>query len=357
MAILYDPLSRIFHLQSKDVSYALGIVKEGYLAHLYWGKKINGALSSRLLGSTWRPSFSPTPYSEDETFSLDTLPQEYPAYGTSDFRSPAYQVQLTNGSTISELLYVSHEMKSGKPKLDGLPAIYTESDAEAETLEILVEDAVAGLQLLVNGAPSGVYAVVQKAYINFVVPWSAPTSGNAEFLLFNPTTREIVAAGTVLMSVADPAFKTVNAAGTGQVLAVNVTEGGLNGPQNPVNRGNVLQLALTGQGLVNNPPPDGVAPSGFVPTNPADLHIFINAQPVPAGNILFSGLDPTYPGSWIINVKVPDVSQGGPPPGNNITILVTMRDVASNYGFDPSNSNNDIQLLPANGRITTIAVK
>jgi hypothetical protein len=34
-----------------------------------------------------------------------------------------------------------------------------------------------------------------------------------------------------------------------------------------------------------------------------------------------------------------------------------MHDVASNYGFDPNNNNNDIQLLVSNGRITTIAVK
>ncbi|HYV63663.1 MAG TPA: hypothetical protein VE958_13360, partial [Bryobacteraceae bacterium] len=213
------------------------------------------------------------------------------------------------------------------------------------------------LQLLVNGAPSGIYAVVQKTYINFVIPWSAPTSGTAEFLLFNPVTREIVAAGTFLMTVADPAFKAANGAGTGQVLAANIDDGGLNSPQNPVGLGKVLQLALTGQGLVSNPPPDGVAPSGLTSTNPADLHVFLNAKEVPAQNILFSGLDPTYPGSWIINLRIPDVSQGGPPPSNAVPIIVTMRDVASNYGYDPNNSNNDIQLTVPNGRITTIAVK
>jgi len=216
---------------------------------------------------------------------------------------------------------------------------------------------VAGLQLLVNGAPSGIYAVVQKTYINFVIPWSAPTSGTAEFLLFNPVTREIVAAGTFLMTVADPAFKAANGAGTGQVLAANIDDGGLNSPQNPVGLGKVLQLALTGQGLVSNPPPDGVAPSGLTSTTPADLHVFLNAKEVPAQNILFSGLDPTYPGSWIINLRIPGVSQGGPPPSNAVPIIVTMRDVASNYGYDPNNSNNDIQLTVPNGRITTIAVK
>jgi alpha-galactosidase len=147
IAIHFDPITRIFHLQSKDVSYAIKIMKEGYLTHLYWGKKLNGVLSDRLLGSTGRPSFSPTPDAEDEKFSLDTLPQEYPAYGASDFRSPAYQVQLANGSTVSEFLYVSHEVKSGKPTLEGLPAVYTEKDGEAETLEIVVADAIAGLQL------------------------------------------------------------------------------------------------------------------------------------------------------------------------------------------------------------------
>ena len=99
----------------------------------------------------------------------------------------------------------------------------------------------AGLQMLVNGMPSGIYSWEQNAYMNFVIPWEAPTSGNAEFLLFNPTTKEIVAAGTVAMTVADPAFRTTNFQGWGQVLAINLkpdgTPYGLNGPQNPVSPG------------------------------------------------------------------------------------------------------------------------
>ena len=122
----------------------------------------------------------------------------------------------------------------------------------------------AGLQMLVNGTPSGIYSWEQQAYMNFVIPWEAPTSGTAEFLLFNPTTKEIVAAGTVGMTVADPAFRTTNFQGWGQVLAINVkpdgTQYGLNGPQNPISLGDTLQLALTGQGLVANPPADGFPP-------------------------------------------------------------------------------------------------
>lgn len=216
---------------------------------------------------------------------------------------------------------------------------------------------VSGLQMLVNGVPSGIYAIVNKTSINFVIPWSA-AQGNAEFLLFNPTTQEIVAAGTFLISAADPAFKTVNGIGTGQVLATNFDDGTLNGPQHPVGLGKILVLALTGQGLVNNPPADGNPPPTGVLLPTSDLPVVtIGAVNIPNENILFSGLDPTYPGSWTVIIKVPDVSQGGPAPGNNIPILVRFRDIPSNWGFDPSNSNNDIQLTVPNGRITTIAVK
>ena len=219
----------------------------------------------------------------------------------------------------------------------------------------------AGLQMLVNGNASGIYSWEQQSYVNFVIPWEAPTSGNAEFLLFNPTTKEIVAAGTVGMTVADPAFRTANFQGWGQVLALNIksdgTAYGLNGPQNPIALGDTLQLALTGQGLVANPPADGVAPSGLTPTNLLDLTVFINGLPIPPGNILASVLDPTYPGSWTINVRVPTVAQGGPGPGNAVSILVIQRDVPSNWGYDPNNGFNDILLQVGNGRITTFAVK
>jgi uncharacterized protein (TIGR03437 family) len=116
----------------------------------------------------------------------------------------------------------------------------------------------------------------------------------------------------------------------------------------------VLQLALTGQGLVSNPPADGFPPGGLVQT-PSDVQVIIGAKVVPAANILFSGLDPTYPGSWIINVRVPDVSQGGPPPSGAVSIIVTMHDIASNFGYNPNDFNTDIQLQ--GGRITTFAVK
>jgi len=230
----------------------------------------------------------------------------------------------------------------------------------------------AGLEMLVNGVPSAIYSWEQNSYMNFVIPWEAPTSGTAEYLLFNPATKEIVAAGSSLMAIADPAFRTTNFQGWGQVMAINLkpdgTAYGLNGPQNPISRGDTLQLALTGQGPVNNPPADGFPPSGLTPTNLADLKVFINGVDIGSANILSSDLDPTYPGSWTVNIRIPTIAQGGPPPCNAVSILVSLRsDYYSNYGYDQNNGYNDTQLqlgsntCPAlsggNGRITTIAVK
>ncbi|RAK22098.1 alpha-galactosidase [Anoxybacillus vitaminiphilus] len=145
MGIIYNDSTKTFHLQAKDTSYIMQVVRSGYLAHLYWGKKIREANMPRKLQFLDR-AFSPNPEPADRTFSLDTLPQEYPAYGNTDFRTPAYQVQFENGTTVSDLRYQSHRIFKGKPKLEGLPATYIENENEAESLEIVLHDAVSSLK-------------------------------------------------------------------------------------------------------------------------------------------------------------------------------------------------------------------
>lgn len=141
MNILFDEHRQVFHLQGPNTSYVMQIVRHGYLAHLYWGKKINTYRQSNPILFMDR-GFSPSVDPSDRGFSLDTMPQEYPSYGNGDFRTPAYQAELDNGSTISDFRYKSHSIFPGKPALEGLPATYTEQDEEAMTLEIVLEDAV-----------------------------------------------------------------------------------------------------------------------------------------------------------------------------------------------------------------------
>ena len=150
MPIQYDSKNRIFHLQTSGTSYAIQVIKTGVLSHLYWGRKVRGTTLDKLFHTTGRSSFSPNPFPEDSSISFDSLPQEYPAFGTSDYRQPAYQVQLANGSTITELLYRSHRIIAGKPKLEGLPAVYVECEEEADTLEIELADDTAGLMAVLS---------------------------------------------------------------------------------------------------------------------------------------------------------------------------------------------------------------
>jgi alpha-galactosidase len=146
MGIVFNENEKVFHLQMGNSSYIMQIVKGKYLAHLYWGKKLTFFSPGHLLTYKPRSSFSPNPDNGDSMFSLDTLPQEYPAYGNSDFRNPAFHIQYENGTTVSELAYQSHKIFKGKPKLDGLPATYVESKEEAETLELYLADPLTNLK-------------------------------------------------------------------------------------------------------------------------------------------------------------------------------------------------------------------
>lgn len=156
MPIFYDDQHDLFHLQTNHSSYIIQLVR-GYAAHVYYGPKLrHDSHLAGMLTFQERASFSPNPVSDDKSISLDTLPQEYPQYGTSDFRSPAYQVKLANGTRATELVYKSHRIIPGKPQLTGLPAVYAEQDGEAETLELELWDELAGVSVILS------YTVFEK---------------------------------------------------------------------------------------------------------------------------------------------------------------------------------------------------
>lgn len=150
MGIVYESNSQTFHLQGKSSSYIMQLIKSKYLAHVHWGKQVRGTNLGGLFALRRRCSFSPSTDPNDLALSLDTLPQEYPAYGGSDFRVPAYQVQLENGTTVSELVYESHRIYPGKPQLPGLPATYVEDEREAESLDVVLVDPLIGLKVILT---------------------------------------------------------------------------------------------------------------------------------------------------------------------------------------------------------------
>jgi len=150
MNITFEESTKSFHVQTGNTSYIMQIYKDGYLAHLYWGRRIRKAISNELLALEPRGSFSANPDNKDDSFSLDTLPQEFPSYGNTDLRVPAYEVQLENGTTITDLRFVSYNILKGKPALKGLPSTYVENEDEALTLEIVMFDSLIDLKVVLS---------------------------------------------------------------------------------------------------------------------------------------------------------------------------------------------------------------
>ncbi|KJJ72349.1 alpha-galactosidase [Clostridium sp. FS41] len=148
--IIYNTSTREFHLCNQRISYILSVLENGQLGQLYFGKKLTHRDSFAHFIQMRTQSHTAYVYENDFLFSLDTIRQEYPSYGTTDFREPAYQIEQGNGSRITGFAYKSHEIYSGKKKLNGLPAIYTEDDQEAVTLDVILEDPLIQVQLILS---------------------------------------------------------------------------------------------------------------------------------------------------------------------------------------------------------------
>ena len=146
MAIIFNPNKKIITLQTAHTTYQMQVDRLGYLLHLYYGAKSTCDMDYVLTYAD--RGFSGNPYAAgmNRTYSLDTLPQEYPTLGTGDFRNIALDIKNEQGTESVELLYKSHEIRDGKYALKGLPAVWA-SDDEAQTLEIVLGDDIAGVEV------------------------------------------------------------------------------------------------------------------------------------------------------------------------------------------------------------------
>ncbi len=140
-------------LHSRNTTYQIGIHRLGFLLHLYYGERTECDMSYLL--QEYDRGFSGNPYDagEDRTLSLDALPQEFPCYGTGDFRSAAFNVRNEQGVHGVDLRYVSHQIRRGKYALPGLPTVYEEEtdlrkEQGAYTLEVTLADQNSGVEVV-----------------------------------------------------------------------------------------------------------------------------------------------------------------------------------------------------------------
>ena len=145
MGIYYNEKSQSFNICAKDTSYILAVAPCGYLAHVYFGKRLPDEDLTYLLRLDESP-FTPLTNDRDRASYLDTLPMEYPTFGTGDYRDCALKITDENGCSTCNLEYVSHKIYGGKPRLTGLPATFADEN-EASTLEIECVDKAVGLRV------------------------------------------------------------------------------------------------------------------------------------------------------------------------------------------------------------------
>ena len=125
--------NHVFTLQTKSSTYQM---KEegGFLFHNYYGPVI-GDVDGQPQEIV------------DRRFSLDTRLLEYSAYGTGDYRDYCLHAVYEDGSHVTDLRFVSYEVKEGKYALEGLPAMY-QGEEKAETLEITLRDEYKNLEVV-----------------------------------------------------------------------------------------------------------------------------------------------------------------------------------------------------------------
>lgn len=163
MPITFDEKRKIFKLDTLDSTYAIGI-REGYLIHLYYGKKIP---DDNLLDLPFRGYFATISpknvYVDDYKFSLDVQPMEYSCNGSGDYRLAALSIKDSMGRTTTDIRYLDHKIYDGKPKLKGLPATYCNDDSEAQTLELIAIDKFTGAKVTLYYTAFANYSVVTES--------------------------------------------------------------------------------------------------------------------------------------------------------------------------------------------------
>lgn len=146
MNIIWHKTSSQFHLYNEQISYIFGVLPSGELGNLYFGKRIHDKEDySYVVIRTGLPNVVVDP--DTESYSMEINRQEYPSFGSTDFGTSAFEVELENGSCVSSFVYKSHSIYKGKKGLNGLPATYVNNESEAMTLEVVMEDEVSEMTL------------------------------------------------------------------------------------------------------------------------------------------------------------------------------------------------------------------
>jgi uncharacterized protein (TIGR03437 family) len=168
--------------------------------------------------------------------------------------------------------------------------------------------------LIVNGQPVHIM-YVSSAQVNAQMPSQA--LGNISVTMHTPGG----VSNTFLMTVPSGAPAVFHSASAGDLsnlpTVVRYSNGLVVTSTNPVHRGDILTIYLTGLGATNPPVADG-SPA---PLDPLAATVVVPSVQIGGANlpVLFSGLVPGYVGLYVINASVPSST----PQGLSVPLTIT----------------------------------
>lgn len=138
-----------FHLTNGKISYIFRVMPRlKQLESIYFGKAIHVRKDLHNLNE-FEPGSGCQQLPKTGIASLEHRRQEYPSYGTTDFRKSAFKIKYPSGDMISAFKFVDYTLKDGSPDLGTLPHIrYDQNDAQ--TLSVKLKDDYSHLTLLLN---------------------------------------------------------------------------------------------------------------------------------------------------------------------------------------------------------------
>ncbi|WP_057823716.1 alpha-galactosidase [Lapidilactobacillus concavus] len=142
--------NHVFHLHNEKISYLFYVMQNGQLGHLYFGQKMDKLSDDDISyfleqnsKSAGTVKYSP----QTGNFNLSDRSQEYPVYGSSDFKEGAIDIYREDEPWYLDFKYDHHTVQTDKTRNLAQPATYAVGENESETLTVSLIDEAHQLQL------------------------------------------------------------------------------------------------------------------------------------------------------------------------------------------------------------------
>lgn len=142
MPVYYHEKSRTYHVCNDTISYIIKVLDDNKLAHLYYGARVQDKSDFDYLLEGRRRPMSAYPTLNESKYSIEHIKQEFPTFGSGDYRYDALALEQDNGSHVLDFRWHHHTITQGKSSIPNLPATYSNDASDCTTLCIYLVDEV-----------------------------------------------------------------------------------------------------------------------------------------------------------------------------------------------------------------------